>query len=69
MYKPKIMKNYLLLFTFLALFLVPNVSNAQEEDKLGVKINGLIWAENIFDTRQTVTAREGDVPLSFFQRK
>ncbi len=55
------MKNYLLLFSFLALFLVPNTSDAQEEEKLSVKISGHIWAESIFDTRQTVTAREGDV--------
>ena len=55
------MKNYLILFSFLALFLVPNTSNAQEEEKLSVKISGHIWAESIFDTRQTVTAREGDV--------
>lgn len=61
MYKQNNKKNYVLLVTFLALLLVHNVSNAQEEDKLSVKINGLIWAENIFDTRQTVTAREGDV--------
>ena len=55
------MKNFLILFSFLALFLVPNTSNGQEEEKLSVKISGHIWAESIFDTRQTVTAREGDV--------
>jgi len=55
------MKNYLILFSFSALFLVPNTSEAQEEEKLTVKIGGHIWAESIFDTRQTVTAREGDV--------
>ena len=55
------MKNYVILFSFLALFLVPNTSTAQEEEKLSVKIGGHIWAESIFDTRQTVTAREGDV--------
>lgn len=57
------MKNYFILFSFLALFVVPNTSNAQEEEKLSVKISGHIWAESIFDTRQTVTAREGDVLL------
>lgn len=57
------MKNYLILFSFLALFLVPNTSDAQEDEKLSVKISGHIWAESIFDTRQTVTAREGDVLL------
>ena len=40
-----------------------NTSNAQEEEKLSVKISGHIWAESIFYTRQTVTAREGDVLL------
>ena len=57
------MKNYLILFSFFALFLVPSNSNAQEDEKLSVKISGHIWAESIFDTRQTVTAREGDVLL------
>lgn len=63
MYKPKIMKNYLLLFSVLALFLVPSASKAQEDEKLSVKISGHIWAESIFDTRQTISAREGDVLL------
>jgi hypothetical protein len=62
------MKNYILLLPFLALFLVPNTSNAQDDEKLSVKISGLVWAENIFDTRQTVTAREGDV-LIFPEKK
>lgn len=55
------MKNYILLFSFLALFLVPNTSKAQEEEKLTVKVGGHIWAESIFDSRQTVSAREGNV--------
>jgi hypothetical protein len=57
------MKNYVLLFSFLAVFLAPSASYAQEDEKLSVKISGHIWAESIFDTRQTVTAREGDVLL------
>ncbi len=57
------MKNHILLFSFLALFLAPNISIAQEEEKVTVKISGHIWAESIFDTRQTVNAREGDVLL------
>ncbi len=57
------MKNYLLIFSFLALFLVPNTSNAQEEEKVTVKISGHVWAESIFDTRQTVSTRDGDVLL------
>jgi hypothetical protein len=57
------MKNYILLFSFLALFLVPRTSNAQEEEKVTVNISGHIWAESIFDTRQTVSARDGDVLL------
>ena len=57
------MKNYHLLFPFFVLFLVPIVSNAQEEEKLTVNISGHVWAESIFDTRQTVNARENDVLL------
>ena len=76
------MKNYLLLFSFLALFLVPNTSDAQEEEKkiiikqdeekvtakqeeekITVKISGHVWSESIFDSRQTVSTRDGDVLL------
>ncbi|WP_372768751.1 hypothetical protein [Lutibacter sp.] len=57
------MKNYILLFSFLAFFLAPRSTNAQEEEKVTVKISGHIWTESIFDTRQTVSARDGDVLL------
>ncbi len=57
------MKKYILLVPFLALILVPNTSSAQDDEKLSVKISGFVSAESIFDTRQTVTAREGDVLL------
>jgi len=59
------MKNYLLLLPFLAIVLMPGTSNAQEEDeeKVTVKISGHVWAESIFDTRQTVSTRDGDVLL------
>ncbi len=36
---------------------------AQEEGDYNVSISGFVSSENIFDTRQTVTAREGDVLL------
>ena len=63
--KPQMMKNYLLLLPFLAIVLMPGTSNAQEEDeeKVTVKISGHVWAESIFDTRQTVSTRDGDVLL------
>jgi len=62
------MKNYILIFSFLALFSVPSISNAQveeavEEEKVTVKVSGHVWAESIFDTRQTVSTRDGDVLL------
>lgn len=69
------MKNYILLFSFLALLLVPDTSNAQElvidveeekaqeEEKVTVKVSGHVWSEAIFDTRQTVSTRDGDVLL------
>jgi len=60
------MKNYILLFPFLAYFLVSSTSNAQEdkeEEKVTVKISGHVWSESIFDTRQTVSTRDGDVLL------
>ena len=47
----------------LSLVLAPIKSNAQEEEKVTVKISGHVWAESIFDTRQTVNARENDVLL------
>jgi len=75
------MKNYILLIAFLALFLEPVTSNAQEggivddkaiveeeknaqeEEKLTVEISGHVWSESIFDSRQTVSTRDGDVLL------
>ncbi len=42
------------------LFVIIN-SKAQEKKGVSVKINGFVWAESIYDTRQTVSAREGDV--------
>ena len=57
------MKNQILILFFLSLVLAPIKSNAQEEEKVTVKISGHVWAESIFDTRQTVNARENDVLL------
>jgi len=36
---------------------------AQEEDKFGINFSGFVSSEAFFDTRQEVTAREGDVLL------
>ena len=57
------MKNQILILLFLLLVLVPIKSNAQEEEKVTVKISGHVWTESIFDTRQTVSTRDGDVLL------
>lgn len=57
------MKNQILILLFLSILLVPIKSNAQEEEKVTVKISGFVWTESIFDTRQTVNARENDVLL------
>ncbi|MFO8148104.1 MAG: hypothetical protein ACQEWG_04670 [Bacteroidota bacterium] len=56
-------KNYLPLLFISTILLLPINSKAQEDEKLSVTISGHIWAESIFDTRQTVTARDGDVLL------
>ena len=57
------MKNQILTLFFLTILLVPIKFNAQEEEKVTVKISGFVWTESIFDTRQTVNARENDVLL------
>jgi len=62
------MKNHILIFSVLVMLFASNTSNAQDDEKLSVKISGHVSAESIFDTRQTVTAREGDV-LIFPEKK
>jgi hypothetical protein len=52
---------YQLLFTFL-LFL-PALLIAQDENGYDVSLSGFISSETIYDSRQAVTAREGDVLL------
>ncbi|TPN82985.1 hypothetical protein [Aquimarina algicola] len=51
---------------FIALVLVHLSSKAQDqssENKFSVKLNGFVWTETFFDTRQTVSARDADVVL------
>jgi len=65
-FKIKIMKFQYILLTFFTLLLIPTNAEAQEkkeENKFSVKVSGHIWAESIYDTRQTVNARENDVIL------
>lgn len=49
-----------ILFTTLLAFL-PGLLIAQDESKYSINLSGFISYESIFDTRQTVSAREGDV--------
>ncbi|WP_108869799.1 hypothetical protein [Aquimarina aquimarini] len=51
---------------FIVLIFASIGSRAQEqsqENKLSVKLSGFVWSETIFDTRQTVSARDADVIL------
>lgn len=57
------MKNQIFILLFLSIIFTSIKSNAQEEEKVTVKISGHVWTESIFDTRQTVNARDSDVLL------
>ncbi|MGQ1909836.1 hypothetical protein ACT3CE_08615 [Marinifilum sp. RC60d5] len=50
-----------LLVVFLAL--LPVITIAQKKEEVKVKLSGFATAEAIYDTRESVTAREGDVLL------
>ena len=53
--------NYRLIM--LMLLILPIWLTAQQEQEYNVSLSGFVSYENVFDTRQTVTAREGDVLL------
>lgn len=53
------MKNLVLIL----IILIPLFGVAQQKEKLKIKLSGFVSAEAIFDTRKTVTARDGDVLL------
>jgi hypothetical protein len=58
------MKYQYILLLIISILLIPIHSEAQgkhEEDKFSAKIGGFVWSESIFDTRQTVSARDNDV--------
>lgn len=48
---------------FILLFLCSVIIYAQEKNNFGVKFSGFVSSEAFFDSRQQITAREGDVLL------
>lgn len=52
-----------LAFALLSAVFTANAQIETENQAFTVKVNGFVWAETFFDTRQTVSARDADVVL------
>ena len=46
-------------YIVLLILLVPVLLSAQENSKFGIKLSGFVKADFFYDTRQTISVREG----------